>query len=662
MPKKLSKPHPESLSEVSRIKPTQNIIEFVDNLSKDIEEEKGNRAKWEQSIDLLDRLRFGIRSKKTKPWPNCANYSIPVIDNDIRKIKPSYVNLHYGVSPVATFVPFGPEDVEPMEKRELLHDWRLRTQVDFFKPYVIGIDHILGSRGQTVFRIIWKYKTRKYAEKIDTNDFPPEVQEALNDPRVTDEMLTQIIIEQFRIDTDFEENIEAVQKGVDKFRQGETEIDIDLLEVENNEPEITACDVSQDLVVPWDTKDINDARFVDYKFWMSKNDVLIAMNDGKYEKFDVDTIDKWVEGETTSEEESNDGLIQMHETCCWFDTNEDGIAERCITTFPDNDPDSVLRFIELPYDHGDWPYVQVKREILDDNFHSGRGLPSLKEDFQKGISTSVNQAVDYGTLMNLPERVARKGILSNPRNRRYVPGELTETNGPISEYEMRQSANISQPLLFQQAQYLKSWSDQTGQQTSGMSSGTDLPGLGERGKKTKAEVQALTAMSQEDKSLDLMIFQQQMAGVHYQIDALYYQYGDEEQEIQITGQPSQKVSREEIQGKFSIVPNGRLDNSTPSQRIQKSMFAFNIGFQNPYVKQDKLTQRVFKDLDPVMAQNLLYSEDELNKMQKIADQKQAQQAQESIQTQVGLRKVSDDLDVRKAALLEPIEGKKFAPD
>lgn len=42
MAKKLSKPHPESLSEVSRIKPTEQIESFVHNLSRDVEDEKGS--------------------------------------------------------------------------------------------------------------------------------------------------------------------------------------------------------------------------------------------------------------------------------------------------------------------------------------------------------------------------------------------------------------------------------------------------------------------------------------------------------------------------------------------------------------------------------------------------------------------------------------------
>ena len=664
--KKISKPHPEGLDEVNRIKPTGEIREFVNHLYSDIESEDGARQRWKEQIEHLDKLRFGIRRKRTHPWPHCANYSIPLIDNDIRKLKPSYVNLQFGVSPVCTFVPYGPEDVEPMRKRELLHDWRLRTQVELFKPYCIGVDQILGSRGQTVFRTIWKYSTRTFGLFIDINDLSEQVVEAIYDPRVTDEILKQILVEQYRIDTSFDENIEALDKAVARFRDGETEIDIDLVEEAENRPEVTACDVKDDLVIPIDTKDINDARFIDYKFWLTKNDIKIAINNKKYEKYDDSEINGWIDKNADYIEESNDGLILLHEVCCWYDINNDGISERCIITYPDENPQSVLRFIELPYDHGQWPYAQVKREILEDEFYSSRGLPTLKEDFQEGVSTAVNQAIDYGTLINMPERVARKGILSNPRNRRFIPGELTEVNGDISQYEMRQIPNITQPILFQQAQYLKSWSDQTGQQSSGLSSQTDLPGAGERGRKTKAEIETLTAMMSEDKSLDLIVFQQQMAKLHYQIDALYYQFGSEEEEVQITGRPKMSISRDEIQGKFNIVPNGRLDNSNPIMRLNKAVMAFNYGMQNPYIKQRELVDWVFKEIDQNRAATLVYTEEEIIQLQQMQAQQQAQAQGQALQTQLGVQKAADDLEIRKdvtkEALLTPITGRKHAPD
>ena len=659
--------HPESLKEIKALKPTEELREFTNQLSREIEDEDSCRSKWSAAVDALERLRYGVRKRKDHPWPGAANFSLPIIDTDINLLKPSYVNVAYGVSPIVTFEPYGPEDVEPARKREMLFDWRMRTQVKFFKPYSYGIDQVLGSLGQTVFRIIWKFSTRNYCVRVDLEDFGEEVLEVLYDARTTDEMVAKIIEEEFRIDTDYEENVEEIAKAVQKFRDGESSIELDLVETEDDQPEVTALSVKDDLVVPVDTKCLQDARFIDYKnLWMTKNDLKIAIDDGKYEKYPDMDIDSWAgkagsKGDYSTKDVSDD-MVLLHETCCWYDVNDDGIKERCIVTWPDASPTSILRFIELPYDHGRWPYEQVKRELTEDNFYSSRGIPSLQEDTQVGASTALNQAVDNGTLLNTPERVARKGIISNPRNRRFIPGEFTEVNGSPAEYETRQTVNGSQPVLFQQIQFLKSFSDaRLGQQTAGLGQ-TSLPGMGDRGKKTAKEVQAIQLEKGTAQSLDIQVFQQQMAEVYYQIDALYNQFGSDEESIQVTGQPPLRISRDEIQGRFNIVPNGRLDNSTPGARLQKTLLAFEVGFQNPLVKQDVLIQEIFKDINPRLAGMVIKTPQEMAKEQEQQMIAMAQAEQKAIGTQVGMKKITDDLDVRKEILLAPITGKKYAAD
>lgn len=665
-----SKPHPESLDEVKSLKITDEIREFTNELSKDIEHEENNRKGWEHNIERLDRLRFGMRKNKTHPWPGAANFVLPIIDSDINKLKPNYVNLVYGVNPVVTFEPYGPEDVDGAKKREILFDWRMRTQVKFFKPLNYGIDQVLGSNGMTVFRVIWKFETRDYTVQFDLDELDPEVVDALYDVRMTDEDLFNIIAEENGVDLEFDENVDEINKAVEAFRDGKSKFELNLVEVAEDRPEITALNVKEDLVVPYDTKDINSARFIDYKnLWMTKNDLKIAMDVGKYEKFSDSDLESWA-GKQSAEDKKvhgvqevfKDDLVRLHETCCWYDVNGDGIKERCIVTWPDADPTSILRFIELPYDHAQWPYVQVKRELVDDNFYSTRGIPSLDEDTQIGASTALNQAVDNGTLLNMPERVARKGVISNPRSRRFIPGEFTEVNGSPGEYETRQYVNGSQPVLFQQIQFLKSFSnDRLGNQTTGFGQ-TSLPGLGDQGKKTAREIDAQAMQQGMATSLDLQVFQQQMADVYYQIDALYNQFGSAEETIQITNQPPVEISRDEIQGKFNIVPNGRVDNSTPQARLQKLIFAFNIAGQSPLIKQKELLEMILKELDPRIAGNVFKTDEELAQEQQAQAAGAAQAEQDQIRKQLGLRKLSDDMDIRKEALLTPVQGRKYAPN
>lgn len=667
----LDRKDPEALEEIKSLKITQDLKDFVNDLSHITQQEKQNRAWWDNQIDKYIALRYGIRPLKVFPWPNCANYVVPQIDSDINRLKPAYVNL-LNVSPIVSFEGYGPEDTEPARLRECLFDWRMKTKIDYFKPYVLGIDHML-EQGAVVFKVSWKYSTRNYTKIIDIGEFPQQVLDALYDTRMTDQLLAKIMIEELMIDTSFEENVKAIDKAVVKFREGESVFELNLLEERDNQPELTACNIREDLVIPINCMDLHNASFIDYKFPSCVNDIKISMLDGRYEQFPEEKIKDWVSGtplnktsrypRTTPITSQNTDEIMLHEVCCWYDTNDDGILEKCIVTYPDSDPTAILRFIELPYDHGQWPYTLIKRELNDEGIYSSRSIGQLDEDFQNGISSALNQSIDNGTIVNTPTVVTRRNTLSNIKNLKYVPGQVIETNGPTTDYEIRQNMNASQATLFQQAQYLKSWADQrVGNLTSGITSPQNNPGQGMQGNKTAKEIGLVEQLGSEVQSLDLQVFQNQMADVYYQIDALYEQFGSDEESIAVTGQPMQRISRQEIQGKFNIVPNGKLDNTNPQLRAAKTFKLMQVFMNDPDIKQEELKKLFLMDYDVKLINKLFKTPEEKAQEAKMAQQAQQMAKQEAIQTQLGLKVASDNLDVRKEALLMPIIGKKYASD
>ena len=95
-----TKQHPETLEDVNQADVSEDLESFVNELRQDINNEESNRTVWEQAVDRLNRLRFGARRRKNHPWPGAANYMIPVIDAKIERVKPMYINLAFGVSPI----------------------------------------------------------------------------------------------------------------------------------------------------------------------------------------------------------------------------------------------------------------------------------------------------------------------------------------------------------------------------------------------------------------------------------------------------------------------------------------------------------------------------------------------------------------------------------
>lgn len=664
--------NPESLEKVKDIKITEDLKSFVAQLDRDIEEEKGYRGDWEGRIDSYTRKRYGIRQKKSFPWVGSANFILPQIDSDINRLKPAYINLAYGVSPLVTFEPFGPEDVAPARKRELLFDWRMRTQVKFFKEYALGVDYMLHA-GFKVYRVGWKFETRTYCKYLDLADLDQNIVEALYLPEVDDDALFHVIAEEMKPDLSLQENVDEIERVVAEFREGKTAFEFEFVEISANYPEVKACNPRDEVTFPVDTCDIQDARFIDYRFYKSKNSVKRDMDSGKYQDYSDDDINAWTKtsGESDSEyiknirdgknssyrSESNE--VVLHEVATWYDVNEDGIEERVLITYPEGSPESILRFIEVPYDHGLFPYVVVRREINDAEILSSRGIPALDDDFQTGISTIFNQDIDAGTIATTPTVVARKNSVKNLRNLRYVPGQVVETENGAADYTVTQNPNMGQAGRFASMQYLKSWAnDRIGNTTAAISQTNNSPGNGPQGSKTAREVSAIESNSGMLQSMDLLVFQNQMVDLYYQIDSLYNQFGDEEDTFMITNEQSVRVSRREIQGKFNIIPNGRLDNANPALRAQKTLAMLQMFIGDPYVRQDEIRKIYLDEYDTRIAQRILKTPQELEQDQMA----QLQSQNDQLQTALLMQKGRDNLEIRKEAILAPITGRKYGPD
>lgn len=663
---------PEALDNIASIKIDDDIRDFTNQIYKKAVEEKSNRTDWEMRMDSYTRKRYGIRSRKTFPWPGSANFILPQIDSDINRLKPAYINLAMGVSPVVTFEPFGPEDVEPARKREVLFDWRLRTQVKFFKDYCLSVDYMLHN-GFTLFKTGWRFETRTYVKVIDLKEIPQQILEALFMPEVTDELLMAVFEEEFKPDMSLEENVEALKGAVEEFRKGKTRFEVEFTEKSINRAECKALNPREDVVFPVGTCDIQDAPFIDHKFPVSKDYIKRCMKSGKYNEYGEDDIDGWTTkqiGDTFDEqvkyvrdgvrsETTNNDCVVLHEISTWYDTNGDGVDERVIITFPEADPECILRFIENPYDHGQFPYVVIRREFNDAEIMSSRGIPALDDDFQTGISTLFNQDIDAGTITTTPTVVARKNSVKNLRNLRYVPGQVVETENGTQDYTVVQNTNLGQANRFNNMQYLKAWAnDRIGNLQAAISQINNTPGSGPQGTKTAREVGAIEGAASQQNSMDLLVFQSQMVDLYYQLDSLYYQFGDDEESIAITGQPAMRISRKEQQGKFNIVPNGRLDNSNPQLRAAKAQARLQMFNNDPYVRQDQLRKQYLDDDDLRLSQTLLKTPQE---MQADAKAQEAQQVK-ALQTALLMQQGKDNLEVIKEAKLAPIQGRKYGPD
>lgn len=667
---------PDAIENVNALEVSNELKDFVTALDSNIREAQEDKADWDSRQDEYTRKRYGIRTKRSFPWVGAANFILPQIDSDINRLKPAYVNLAFAVSPICTFEPYGPEDIEPARKRELLFDWRMKTQVRPFNEYCVGVDYLL-QKGYTIFKTAWKFETQKYTEYLDLADLDNEVLEALFMPEVTDQMLFQVIAEEMLPDLSFQENVEEIMEAVSEFREGKSKFELEFIEKVSDYPVMKALDPRQDVVFPIGTTDIQKSAFIDHRYWVSKNELKKLMQSGQFIVFKDDEIDSWSTKSNqlsvadqlkairdgVAQQKKQEDLVLIHEVSTWYDVNGDGIDERVIVNYPDNDPQQILRFIENPYDHGQFPFDVVRRELNDAEIMSSRGIPALDDDFQTGMSTLFNQDIDAGTIMNTPTVVARKNSVKNLRNLRYVPGQVVETENGTADYTVVQNQNLGQGNRFNSMQYLKAWAnDRIGNLTSATSQINNSPGRGPQGAKTATEISEIASASGQLQSYDLLVFQMQMASVYEKLDALYEQFGDEEEYFLITNEQPAKFSRKEIQCKFNVIPNGRLDNSNPVLRANKSLAIYDRYIQNPFIKAYELTKLTLNDLDMKTAKLILYTQEEVAAREKQQAEAAMVQEHSKLQEQLGVRKLSDAMEIEKERKLAIIQGRKYADD
>jgi len=612
MAKEKKKVHPESLEKQNEVKFSSEDIrnQFVKDLNGEIDDAIAARGKWENRQTRWYKKRYGIRPKKSFPWPGCANLHIPLTDKTIRKIKPSYVNLIWASMPyVCDFVGMGmgPEDdTAAAELNEPFFDWLFKVRMRAFKPTVLLVDKML-EKGFSLAKILWETKTRRYTQTISLKDIPPKWRQVIEDPLTTDDELAQYLADAVEFNLDDENESKQVWDAVRKYREGDQEFQFEMEEFEYNAPKLL-CKDPKDVIVPADTTDLQLARWIADRSWFTYNDLKLGAYDEKYEDSAVKDLGARLNKTSTGQKPNvkrdlsqystlestkdnregmsdfiaNSDLIEIMEVCCYYDINGDGIDEKCILTYPKEYPEIILRFIEYPYAHNRWPYVKIPFEYNDERYHSPRGAVEILDPIQTEITVQHNNKLDRQTLTTAPFFKFVPGTI-NPSNIRFIPNQGV----PVPRMDVLEVVQL-QDMSYsfeKEEMILKAWAEEyIGVMDFGIG---NVAKMSER--RTATEIDALKQDRNQVFSLDARIFQDAMAEVYYQTWALWMQYGEDEIHIKITGQPKPRmVRKEDIMGQFNIVPSGTLQNTNPVMEAQKSLADITQFANDPYIDQYEL--------------------------------------------------------------------------
>lgn len=317
------------------------------------------RSRWETKQTQFYRMRHnGIARSRKEPWQSDLHW--PLIDTNIEKLKPLFLQQLFGMDVVASFVPMRPQLAAFTTTAEQWFDYKVREKSNIQDEALSWIDYtLMGGRG--VIKCYWDLAKRQLAyDAIDPLYFIV--------PSYTKELQ----------DADWMVHVMPMSKDAYKRKAAALGWKSDKATIEKLlGSEDTESDAGQ--------KELKAAR----------NLREGITHDSKHEKVIV-----WE---------------------CYQKTQD---GKWLVKTYSPAEPDIELRpTMELVYDHGQAPFVDFPYEVKDKGWYSPRGIAELLAPFESALNHTWNQKHDSMTLFNRPLFRAEREV-PNSINLRMQPGQI----------------------------------------------------------------------------------------------------------------------------------------------------------------------------------------------------------------------------------------------
>jgi len=692
--------HPEA--EVNQTKAeTQEKSQSLEGLTNQVDSEIQSiiesRREWEDRQSQFYKKRYGVRGPKNFPWKGASNISIPTIDDAIRKLLPAYIALMWQPDRIAEFttVPNIRESDQIKKAAEYntyLLNHIIKDLMDkSFDKSVMFTDRMLMA-GYSAVKVTYEYITdmRTYTVDLEqTTDkqkqmilghpeiFEPDGEKALM-------QLIAILLESQGVTMDMtkDDEIKEMQKAAKKFQGGYMAADINIRVTQTHAPKWSVIK-PQDLIIHGSFNDIQDATLVAHRMYMTPNDLRKAAQAGKFGKDGAGVVDVILDRfkssrlnsdnvyntNTDTSDTYSDNVerltgdqyadststqhIEVRECGIYAMPDEYGVMRKCILTYCPIYPSEPLKFVVLPYDDQKWPFVRFQYEIKDDGWNSVRGVPALLDYIATEINVLNNQVIDNLTLSNAPMLTYIPGMV-NMSKVNYTPGQgvPVKQQGAIAPLIVP-AGNMQgvEMKLRDLRSYAESYvrSPDFGQ--------TDVNAASKEAR-TATETSLIEQQRNQGFVLDTKIFLNALQQLLEMTWARWMQYGKEEYEINILGEPNPiRWKKEYGMIGLKIKPKGTLQGTNPMMRARAATELL-MDSQNPMVGPMLRTYNIVENkIEALVGENkneFLLPREEWIKAQEDAKkyasaQKQAEMNQ-AIMIQEGSAKTQHIRDMEMEAL------------
>lgn len=490
------------------------------------------RSPWELRQTRWYELRHHGLRRTNKPWPKAADLHWPLIDTAIEKLKPLFLQQALGMDVVASFVPMRQQLNAYTKVAEDWFNYKIREKTNFVDEVLSWVDYTLMS-GRGVMKCFWNPGDKRVGfEAVDPMYFVvPAYTVDLQDADWAVHVMPMSVPAYKRMASQF--GWKADSKTIEKIRGNPQEDDN----------------------IPGAAEE-NDAKQL-------REGITYTSN--------------------------TDGVIVWEV----YRKRDDGVWE--VYLYSPAAVDLDLRDpMELPYDHGQLPFVDFPYEIKDKGWFSPRGVCEILAPFELSMTSMWNHKHDAMTLYNRPLFRAERE-LPNSINLRFQPGQILPYG--VAPVQMPQP-----PVSFDQElnQTRAVAENRIGSPDYGMS--TVMSGGSDR--RTATEIQSINAQAMQSGDLRARLFRMALGKLYRQAWGLYIQYDAKSLRYRFA-EDSLEADPIALHDQYELEPKGGMDMVSRQMMIQQAINRKQLFMNSPWVDQVELDKSIMELDDPSLVKRLL---------------------------------------------------------
>ncbi len=597
----------------------ENLFSQIEN---HVQDSIGKTAIWSSNQNKWHKLRMRIKKTKTFPFIGSSNIRMPTVEIKLRKLKAGLVNTLFGIRPIVSVTPSPSGNWESAKKIEKFLDHLIMDVMEFKTKAIIAIDQTL-EKGFYLFKPYWRIEVVKRTEEFDIKDISIEEIIQLFDVDTKKEDIIDYIIKKLSVDMGdmvANDNLKILDGVVDRILSGESEIEFDVKDIIYDFPDVALVSPERVYVPTNSGYDPQEAVSITHEFFLPLSrlktnaeekgwDAEVINDIASMKGTDADKLTDTQKDRREGIERLNEtnSLVKVWETYGWFDIDGSGKEVKAkITSFPDFR--KIARRAKMDNLSGKYPFVKLFYELTDDRWFSHRGLGEILEDLVKEIDVQHNMKIDYQTMRIAPTVVYRAGMI-NPSKVGASPAQAIPVNGlnPLEDtIRVLNTYNPGAEISYEREQQIL---QSQIEEMVGQIDFTLQSQINRREPRTLGEVQLQQQNANQVFSLDAGMFINQFSKLFNMIFNLWSQLGSDNYEFNYFGDTTQgetiKLTKEEIQGKYTINVRGNDTNTNPQVKMQKAQQILMATTNPNYIQTGIVTpkqmanglKRFFKELD-----------------------------------------------------------------